>query len=78
MKLPSFAKKYFWEVDVKRLDPAKKPVYVLKRIMEYGDPKAIRWARRVFPVAVWKKSVVSRGISKRTRNFWSSILYHKK
>ncbi len=40
-KLPSFLHKYFWDVEFKKIDFEHRRFYVLKRILEFGDEKAI-------------------------------------
>jgi len=41
--LPKFLKPYFWDVDFAELDYKKYPRFVLGRILEYGDKRAINW-----------------------------------
>jgi hypothetical protein len=74
-KLPQALKKYFWDVEFEKIDFKNRRVYVLKRILEYGDEKAVAW--------MWKnfkkrdiKNVLSkyRGFSLKTANFWAFIL----
>lgn len=42
--IPKEIRKYFWEVDADKLDFNKRRIYILKRLLEYGNPKAIGWA----------------------------------
>ncbi len=46
--LPEFLKKYFWEVDFKEIDLRKHSTYILIRLMEYGDEKAVKWIKKHF------------------------------
>ena len=73
--LPPYVKKYFWEVDTKKLDPKKRPEYVIARILEYGDMTAVRWMLKTFD----KRALIdalknSREFSSKTANFWGAIL----
>lgn len=34
-------KKYFWEVNSNKLDFSKRKIYILERLLEYGNPQAI-------------------------------------
>jgi len=46
-KLPRFLNKYFWDVEFEKIDLQKRRVYVLKRILEYGDERAVACKIRV-------------------------------
>lgn len=78
-KLPSFLKQYFWEVDFNKLDMQKYPKYIIERLMEYGNLKAIRWMKNNFT----NRQINSvlrhmRGFSKKTANFWALVQGVKK
>ncbi len=78
-KLPLFLKKYFWDVDFKNLDLQKREVYILRRVLEYGDEKSVRWMQRSFKRERIKDVLSSfRGYSLKTANFWAVILNIKK
>jgi hypothetical protein len=75
MKLPSFLKKYFWNVDFSELDLKKDSSFIITRILEYGDIKALCWlfkyaGRRQIEEVIMK----SRELSPKTANFWSLFL----
>lgn len=71
-KAPSFLKKYFWDIDFKKLDISKSSVYVIERILELGDIKAIKWVLKTFKKELIKKVVMTRrGLSPKTANFWT-------
>lgn len=72
---PLFLKKYFWDIDFEKLDPIKSPVYVIERILEMGDDKAIKWLFKEFSKNLIIKVVrTSRGLSSQTATLWSLIL----
>ena len=74
-KAPLFLKKYFWDIDFNRLNVAEKSIYVIERILELGDEKAIKWLFRKFQKTLIKKVIIgSRGLSPQTASFWSLIL----
>ena len=50
-KLPGFLKKYFWDVDFTKIDPEHSRIYIIRRIMEYGDQKAVSWMRNKYTEA---------------------------
>ena len=75
MKIPSYVKKYFWEVDTKELDLNKNSEYVASRILEYGDPKAANWLFKNISQRAIKKVVLKRrDLSLRSRIFWGIFL----
>jgi|SRR3989344_2322776 len=78
-KLPSFLKKYFWDIDFSKLKPDKSPKYIIERLLEFGDEQAIRWVIKNYS----KQKIIdviktSRVISFKTANFWSQIFNIKR
>ncbi len=74
-KLPAFLKKYFWDVDFGKIDFDNRRVYVLKRILEYGDEEAVRWMWKNFAESEIKNALCNfRGYSQKSANFWAFIL----
>ncbi len=72
--LPQFLKPYFWDVDFAKLDYKKSPRFVLGRILEYGDKRAISWMQRNFG----KSDIAGvlsrlRAVSPKSANFWALI-----
>ena len=41
--LPLFLEKYFWDTDFNKINFKQHPEYVILRILEYGNIKAVRW-----------------------------------
>lgn len=75
MNKPKFLKKYFWDIDFAKLDMKTHSQYVLERILEYGDEKAVRWMEKNFT----KDEVADilfhfRGLSPKSANYWAVIL----
>lgn len=70
-----FLKKYFWDIDFDKLNIQKSAIYVVERILEYGDEKAIRWLFKTYSKDLIKKVVMTRrGLSPKTANFWGIML----
>ena len=68
-------KRFFWDVDFDTIDFKENKEYVIARILEYGDIKAITWLFENYDKKTIKKMLMNqRGFSKRTANFWSKIL----
>ncbi|MEW5768079.1 MAG: hypothetical protein AB1797_10745 [bacterium] len=74
-KLPEFLNKYFWEVEFKNIDLQKRRVYVLRRILEYGDEQAVAWMWNNFKKSEIKNVLSNfRGYSQKSANYWALIL----
>ncbi|NQU99872.1 MAG: hypothetical protein HQ538_03990 [Parcubacteria group bacterium] len=75
MKLPSFLKKYFWNVDFTKLDLEKDSFFVINRILEYGDIKGLCWLfKKVKRKQIEEVIMKSRELSPKTANFWALFL----
>jgi len=78
-KLPYDLKKYFWDVNFTELKPQGKQVYIIKRILEYGDKPAIDWMFKNFKRSEIKNALCNfRGYSQKSANYWAFILNIKK
>ncbi|MFH1288359.1 MAG: hypothetical protein ABII25_06650 [bacterium] len=74
-KLPLILKKYFWDVSFEKIDLKKSRAYIVKRLLEYGDGKAIKWMWHNFEKTEVKDVLSnSRGFSVKSANFWALIL----
>lgn len=74
-RLPVFLKKYFWEVEFNKINFQKSKIYILRRILEYGDEKAVNWMRKNFKLSEIKNTLINfRGYSLKSANFWSIML----
>jgi hypothetical protein len=77
--LPNFLRKYFWDTDFSKLDKEKYASFIIERILEYGDKKAIRWMKDNFDLSTIKKVVSeSKNLSPKSANFWQFIFNIKK
>jgi len=74
-KIPEFLKKYFWDVEFNKIDLKKNRTYILRRILEFGDEKAVDWMWKNF-----KKTEIRyvlshfRGCSQKSANYWALLL----
>lgn len=74
-KPPTFLKKYFWDIDFDKLNIEKRRIYVLSRILNYGDEKATTWMWKNFKKSEIKNILSNfRGLSQKSANFWALIL----
>ncbi len=80
-KLPKFLQEYFWDVEFDRLTLEKSRNFILKRVLDRGDVKAIKWLLKHYENEDIKKLLLStRDLSPKTANFWADHfgLDHKK
>ena len=74
-KPPAFLKQYFWDIDFKKLDLEKRRIYVLSRILDYGDEKAMDWMWKNFKKTEIKNILSNfRCLSQKSANFWALML----
>ncbi len=72
--LPEFLKKYFWDADFADLDAVAYPYFIIERILEYGDERAVKWMIENFKKSEIKRSLMeSRGLSSKSVNYWALI-----
>lgn len=73
-KLPSFLKKYFWDVDFFEVDKKIYSQFIIERILEFGDGKSVKWMIKNFNLDEIKKVIIiSKNLSKKSANFWHII-----
>ncbi|MCD6094571.1 hypothetical protein J7J39_01555 [bacterium] len=73
-KLPQFLKRYFWDVDFQKLDKKNYSWFIIERILEYGDEKAVKWMEDNFRTEEIKNVLLkSKNLSLKSANFWQFI-----
>lgn len=80
-RLPSFLKQYFWDVDFKKIEFWHSKTFILKRVLDRGDDKALKWLLQHYTKEdIRKLLLTTRDLSAKTANFWADILNvdHKK
>ena len=74
-QLPDFLRAYFWDVAFDKIDITKNSQFVLKRVLDRGDTKALLWAISVFDNNIIAQLITtSKDISAKTANFWADML----
>jgi len=77
--LPKFLKKYFWDVEFSKLNKTVHSQFIIERILEYGDEKAVRWLRENFsPQKIKNVLTTSKTLSQKSANFWQIIFNLKR
>lgn len=80
-KLPIFLKQYFWDVDFNKIDLEKSRTFILKRVLDRGDDKALKWLLKHYTKDdIRQLLLTTQDLSAKTANFWADILNvdHKK
>lgn len=74
-RIPKRFQVYFWDVDTARLNPSKKPYFVVQRLLNKGNDEAVRWLFKTFPVETIKKTFsIMRDFDAKTGVFWANFL----
>ncbi len=74
-RLPGFLKKYFWDVDFEKVDKKQSTAYIIHRLLDRGNDRAIRWMYKTYDKNLIKEIVIKRrGFSPKTANFWADLL----
>jgi len=74
-KIPDSLKSYFWDVDISKMDLFSKSSFVIQRLLDKGDDKAVRWVRDNFSDKDIKNTLtILRDFSPKVANFWAIFL----
>ena len=66
---------FFWDTDSSRLDLRKNKDYIIERILELGDEKAVKWLFSNYSRnEIRRVLAASRRISRKSANYWSLVL----
>jgi len=70
-----FRQALFWDVDPKTIDPEKNAVYVIERILDFGNDKEVKWMWDYYDHVLIRDVVdKSRVLHGPTRSFWTLML----
>lgn len=74
MKIPKSLHRYFWDVDVKKLDPEKKPYFVISRLLDKGNVEAVKWVKDYYEDNLIKETLQNyRDFSLQSASLWALI-----
>lgn len=68
--LPNFLKSFFWDSAFSDLSKQNHRRFIISRLLEKGDDRAIGWLVKEYSPALIKKALISKTISPKTKNFW--------
>ncbi len=70
----SFRQSLFWDVNPATIDPKKHAVYIIERILDFGNEKEVRWMMHHYPKKLIAKVVkTSRVLHNKSLSLWSLI-----
>lgn len=74
-KLPFFLKQYFWDVDFEKLELETSKTFILKRVLDRGNDKALKWLLKHYTKNdIRELLLTTRDLSAKTANFWADLL----
>ena len=74
-KLPEFLRSYFWDVEFEELRIETHSPLIIKRVLDRGNLRDIRWLVEVYGRAAIKKVVKeTKDLARPTGNFWADVL----
>jgi hypothetical protein len=73
--LPQKFNSFFWDTDTKSLDPSKKSLFVIQRLLDKGDRESVSWVLDNFDKDTIIKSLTSlRDFNPKVGKFWQLYL----
>lgn len=73
-----FRQSLFWDTNPNKINIRKNAVYVIERILEFGNDREIKWLWLNFSPSLLKKVISkSRSITPKTKNLWQLLLKSK-
>ena len=70
-----FRQELFWDTNPEKIDTEKNALYIIERILDFGNDKEVAWVRKFYDKLEIKKVVENpRRLSVRTKTLWNLIL----
>ena len=70
-----FRQSLFWDTNPKNINTRENAVYVIERILEFGNDKEVRWLWQFYKPSLIKKVVGnSRSLNAKTKKLWELLL----
>ncbi len=74
-QVPKFLQSYFWDVEFEELEIKAHAFLIIKRVLDRGNLRDIRWLVKTYGKDAIKKVVLeTRDLARPTGNFWADIL----
>lgn len=69
-----FRQTLFWDVDPKTIDPKKHAVYIIERVLDFGNDDEVRWMWHYYSRQLIRKvAKTSRVLHPPTRSLWLAL-----
>lgn len=70
-----FRQSLFWDVDPKTMDSEKHAVYIIERILDFGNDEEVKWMWKYYDHALIREIAnTSRVLHPQTKIFWKLML----
>ena len=70
-----FRQELFWDTNPEKIDTEKNALYIIERILDFGNDKEVAWVRKFYDKLEIKKVVENpRRLRVRTKTLWNLIL----
>ncbi len=74
-QLPEYLRSYFWDVAFEELEIKTHSFLVIKRVLDRGNLRDIRWLVKTYGKDTLKKGVKeTKDLARPTGNFWADML----
>ncbi len=71
----AFRQSLFWDVDPKIIDTEKHAIYIIERILDFGNDEEVRWMWKFYDHNLIRETAnTSRVLHPQTRSFWKLML----
>ena len=75
MKIPTSLHRFFWDINIKKLDPKNKPHFVINRLLDKGNVEAVKWVRENYTKNQIKETFTHiRDFNPKVGRFWALFL----
>lgn len=70
-----FRPSLFWDIDPIIIDPQKDSIYIIERILDFGNDEEVRWMWNYYDHDLIRKVLqTSRVLQPQTRSLWNLLL----
>ena len=70
-----FRQSLFWDTNPETIDPEKNALYIIERILDFGNDEEVRWMWNFYDKTKINRVLGNpRGVRPRTKALWTAIL----
>jgi hypothetical protein len=75
--IPDYIQKLFWDVKKDSVNLDNHAHFIIRRVLDFGDAKAVNWLCKVYPDTLIKEVVqLKKGFARKTLIFWTEHYNH--